>query len=123
MKPILAMAAALMLAGCASTDALVVESAAPEAESAPPPDPDSIEVAAVIELEPRTIADPEERCRQEKVVGTRITRQRCYRMLSDAEQRISDDVNRIDIESARDMAMLVEQLRIQEMSRRRQGSF
>lgn len=120
MKRILAMTAALALAGCA-TDELVVEAPAPEAP--PRVDPDSIEVAAVIELEPRPVADRGERCKQEAVVGSRISRQRCYRSLSGADERLNEDMKRLEIEYARDMALLEEQLRMQELVRRRQSAF
>jgi len=112
--PLLA-AAALVMTGCASTDA-VIETAASTAEVAP----ESIEVAAVVELEPKPFAAPGLRCETEYVVGSRIPRERCYRPLTGAEEQMNQDMARSEIDFARELSMLEEQRRMEEMMQRRQ---
>ncbi|HEX6995252.1 MAG TPA: hypothetical protein VF339_14015 [Gammaproteobacteria bacterium] len=115
--PLLA-AAVLVTTGCASTGADVAATAAPPAEVAP----ESLEVAAVVELEPKPFASPGLRCETEYVIGSRIPRERCYRPLTEAEEQLNADMARSEIEFARDMVLLEEQQRIEEMMRRRQGT-
>ena len=118
MKAIPPLVAAALVTGCASTGTDVTEPAASTTEV----DPESIEVAAVIELEPKPFASPSLRCETEHVIGSRIPRERCYRPLTGAEEQLNQEIARSEIEFARELSMWEEQRRIEEMMQRRQGS-
>lgn len=132
MKLIPLAAASIALVGCAATPETPPQSAdaapgrASEAVTASEAITyEDIEVAAVVELEPRSELESEEPCRRTTVTGSRISRVQCEEDLPESQRILNEEIVRSEIEYAREMAMVEEQMRAaqaaEEALRRMQG--
>jgi len=110
-------AAAIALAGCAAAPEAppASQSAAGSSLARPETVSEDVQVAAVIELQPRFDLQPEEPvCQRTMVTGSRISRVRCSVPLTETEQLLNDEITRAEFEHVRQMALIQEQRRAEQ---------
>lgn len=114
MKLIPLAAVSIALAGCAAAPEVPqLTGTAPDSASERVK-PEDIEIAAVIELEPRSEFQSEEPCQRTLVTGTRIARVQCEDEIPESERLLNQAIVRSQIEYAREMALLEEQRRVEQ---------
>lgn len=129
MRRVAVMTVSITLSACAAnrTDSLHVSpDAEPSSTAAPTQSAEDLDVMKVVELRPtpKELAPDEPACRKERTLGTRIIREVCTQTLTEAEDRMQDEITRAELDYARQMAMIQEQERLRRMAeeemRRRQ---